>query len=137
MASSEDEQQQNASTTRIKHTVLVQWALQPPQLQLLRPIDILITTIHQAFPSPSLGVPSHDYFAKWRPIDPNSFMTNGIPNEDRLKKAVRKVRFFLHPDKLPQDLTEDQRFTCKLLWDVTNDAYEDYTKGKDDLDWIS
>jgi hypothetical protein len=80
---------------------------------------------------PALGVPGHEYFTKWRPI-----MSKEIADEELLKKAVRKVRFFLHPDKLPRDFSEEQNFTCKLLWDVTNDSYEDYKKGKEDLDWM-
>jgi hypothetical protein len=118
------------ATTRIKHTILIQWALQPPQLQLLRPIEALLTTIHQIFP-PALGLLAHDYFAKWKPIT-----SADTVDEEQLNKAVRKVRFFLHPDKLPRDFSEEQKFTCKLLWDVTNDSYEDYKKGKEDLDWM-
>jgi len=125
-----------AATTNIKHAILIQWALQPPQLHILRPIDILITTIHKVFP-PALGVAGHDYFGKWNPISPADIAdSSGKPDEDKMKKAVRKVRFFLHPDKLPHDFTEEQRFTCKLLWDVTNDAFEDFKKAKEDLDWI-
>jgi hypothetical protein len=120
----------HASIARIKHAILIHWALQPPQLQLLRPIEVLITTIHNVFP-PALGVPGHEYFTKWKPIT-----ASDISNEEQLNKTVRKVRFFLHPDKLPRDFSEEQHFTCKLLWDVTNDSYEDYKKGKEDLDWV-
>ena len=38
--------------------------------------------------------------------------------------AMRKIRFFLHPDKLPLDFTAEQSFLCKILWDVTCDAWE-------------
>jgi hypothetical protein len=125
-----------ANTTRIKHDILLQWALLPPQLQTLRPIDALITTIHNVFP-PALGVPGHEYFEKWKPIAPADIVgKTGHPDEEKMKKAVRKVRFFLHPDKLPHDLTDEQRFTCKLLWDVTSDAFEDYQKFNEELDWV-
>ena len=60
----------------------------------------------------------------------------GALDKDKLGKAVRKVRFFLHPDKLPRDLSDDQQFMCKLLWDVTNDAWEDYKKSLEELDWL-
>ncbi|KAG7373351.1 hypothetical protein IV203_034075 [Nitzschia inconspicua] len=129
MANQSDDGQ--ASTTRIKHAILIQWALQPPQLQLLRPIEDLITTMHQVFP-PALGVPEHEYFTRWKAIT-----SADISDGEKLKKVVRKeVRFFLHPDKLPHDFSEEQRFTCKLLWDIISDSYEDYEKGKEDLDWI-
>lgn len=62
------------------------------------------------------------------PTDSDSLLVLHTLDGDKLKKAVRKLRFFLHPDKLPKDLDPIQEFVCKLLWDVTNDAYEDYKK---------
>jgi hypothetical protein len=38
--------------------------------------------------------------------------------------AVRKVKFFLHPDKLPHDFNADQKFLCRTLWDITADSLE-------------
>jgi hypothetical protein len=132
----QNEDDGQATVTRIKHDLLIHWALQPPQLQMLRPVDVLVTTIHKVFP-PALGVATHDYFTKWKPIDHNGLLAgNGMPDEDKLKKAVRKVRFFLHPDKLPKDLTPEQQFMTKMLWDVTSDAWEEFEKSKEALDWI-
>jgi len=36
-------------------------------------------------------------------------------------KAVRKAKFFLHPDKLPKDLTDNQSTLFKTLWDVIHE----------------
>eukprot|EP00975_Prorocentrum_lima_P070415 12931840-Prorocentrum_lima.AAC.1 len=58
------------------------------------------------------------------------------PDETKLKKAVRKVRVFLHPDKLPRDLSTDQSFIARMLWDITSDSWEEFLKHKDELDWI-
>jgi hypothetical protein len=125
-----------AVITRIKHDILIHWALQPPQLQMLRPVDILITTIHNVFP-PALGVAGHDYFTKWTPIVPADVKgTNGLPDGEKLKKSVRKIRFFLHPDKIPRDLNDEQSFMIKMLWDITSDAWEEYQKQSEQLDWI-
>lgn len=125
-----------AAITKIKHGILIQWALQPPQLQMLRPVPALVTTIHNIFP-PAFGVAGHDYFSKWKPITRNEVTTaNGLPDDAKLKKMVRKIRFFLHPDKLPHDLNEEQKFMVKMLWDVTNDAWEEHQKSKEALDWI-
>jgi len=116
--------------------VLIQWCLQPPSMQVLKPVDELLCSIDGVFP-PSFGVPSHDYFQGWKPISQSELVSStGALEETKLKKLVRKVRFFLHPDKLPHDLTEDQSFLCKLLWDVINDAFEEYKKSKEDLDWM-
>ena len=32
--------------------------------------------------------------------------------------AVRKAKFFLHPDKLPKDLTDNQTLLFKTMWEV-------------------
>ena len=135
MANQRDDGQ--ATTTRIKHDILIHWALQPPQLQMLRPIDALVTSIHTVFP-PALGVPGHEYFTKWTPFTRNELVDdNGRPDDGKLKKAVRKLRFFLHPDKLPRDLSAEQKFMVKMLWDVTNDAWEEFHKRAEDLDWLN
>ena len=38
--------------------------------------------------------------------------------------AVRKLKFFLHPDKLPKDFHNDQIVLCRMLWDITADSWE-------------
>ncbi|KAL3795641.1 hypothetical protein HJC23_002048 [Cyclotella cryptica] len=130
---------QSATTLQIKRNILIHWALQPPNLNVLRPIDQLVTTIHTAMP-PAYGVSAHDYFAKFTPITRQELFTNDSmgnhPDETKLKKAVRKVRVFLHPDKLPRDLSADQSFMARMLWDITSDSWEEFLKHKDELDWI-
>ena len=100
----------------------------------MKPIPQLLCQIHTIFP-PSLGLAPHDYFQGWIPIGWQELVTTtttmaaGPPqswDSEKLQRAVRKVRFFLHPDKLPRDLDESQQFLCKLCWDVINDAYEDH-----------
>lgn len=135
MANQTDDDQMHG----IKHGVLTQWALQPPMLQVLRPIEGLLTTIHTVFP-PQFNIPSHQYFAKWKPIT-NGDVSLGAamgnrPDDEKLKKAVKKLRFFLHPDKLPRDFNKEQTFVCKMLWDITSDSWEDHKKKEEDLSWI-
>lgn len=131
-----DGEAQSAATLKIKRNILIHWALQPPNLNVLRPIDQLITTIHTAMP-PAYGVPTHDYFTKFTPITRHEILAPGNhPDETKLKKAVRKVRVFLHPDKLPRDLSADQSFMARMLWDITSDSWEEFLKHKDELDWI-
>jgi hypothetical protein len=130
---------QSAATLKIKRNILIHWALQPPNLNVLRPIDQLITTIHMAMP-PAYGVPTHDYFTKFTPISQHEILSGDAMgnhlDENKLKKAVRKVRVFLHPDKLPRDLSGDQSFMARMLWDITSDSWEEFLKHKDELDWI-
>lgn len=131
-------QDDEAAITNIKRNVLIAWALVPPQYNMLRPIDQLLSSIHTVFP-PFANVASHDYFSKWKPIAHSDLLIGSAmsgADEAKLKKAVRKLRVFLHPDKLPKELDSKQSFVCKMLWDVSNDAYEEFLKSKEDLDWI-
>jgi hypothetical protein len=132
----QDDGNGQAAITAIKHNILVHWALQPPMLQMLRPIDVLISTIHTVFP-PVFGVAGHDYFSTWQAVKREDLIGAGnYPVEEKLKKGVRKLRFFLHPDKLPRDLSDEQKFMCKMLWDITSDAWDEFEKHKEELDWI-
>jgi hypothetical protein len=118
-------------STELKREILLQWGLQPPDYQMLKRVEQLVATIQNVYP-PFSGVPAHSYFDGWKAVKAADFIRydgdNGIAellDFDKVKKAVRRVRVFLHPDKLPRDFTEAQIFVCKLLWDVTNDALED------------
>ena len=124
------QQDDNTTTTHIKHAILIHWALQPPMRQGLRKIEELITSIHAVFP-PAFGVPGHEYFSKWTPI-----VLSDVSDDDKLEKKVKKLRFFLHPDKLPKDLTADQSFMVRMLWDIISDALEEHKRQKEELNWI-
>lgn len=121
--------------TALKHNVLLHWALVPPHYQVLKPVPHLLCQIHTVFP-PCFGVVAHEYFAGFEPISWPDLVLPTTTNQaqvsswdpSKVKKAVRTIRFFLHPDKLPRDLNGLQQFLCKLLWDVVNDANEDYLK---------
>ena len=41
-----------------------------------------------------------------------------------IPQANRKIKVLLHPDKLPRDLSEQQLFVSKMLWDILADAWE-------------
>jgi len=135
----DEEEAEQAAITELKRNVLINWALQPPNYNALRPIHNLVCSIHNVYP-PAFNVKGHSYFAKWKPVTESDLQISaamgGTPDEEKLKKAVRKIRFFLHPDKLPKDLDEFQQFMCKMLWDVTSDAWEEHNKKNEELDWI-
>lgn len=123
----------------IKHGLLIHWALMPPMLQVLRPIEDLITSIHTVFP-PIFGVPGHEYFTRWTAVNYDEIShgrsMGNRPDDAKLKKVMRKLRFFLHPDKLPKDLSTEQTFMCKMLWDVVSDAEAEHKKKEEELGWI-
>ena len=137
MATSDDDDVDETNFTELKRQIIVGWALQPPNMAALRPIDQLLQSVQDVYP-PFNNVPAHSYFEGWQEITHQDLMcASGALDEKKLSKAVRKLRFFLHPDKLPRDLTEEHHFMVKLLWDVTNDAWEDYKKVKEELDWMN
>ena len=95
-----------------------------------------MVSIHQVLP-PRFGVPSHAYFGKWTPLVVNDLWTDGSRlDENALKKSIRKVKAFLHSDKLPSDFSDSQKFVCQLLWDVILDAENEYKKKVEELDWV-
>jgi hypothetical protein len=120
---------------RIRHGILVEWALQPPAMQSLRPIHHLISSIHTVFP-PKFGVPLHEHFQKWTIVTLPELMSGAQPDDEKLKKVVRKLRLWLHPDKLPREFSEEHQFMCKMLWDITSDAFEDHKKREEELGWM-
>jgi len=115
-------------TSNIKRNILTRWALHPPSCHDLRPIEVLLSTLDVVLP-PAFGVKAHIYFCKWKPIARDDLMTLSRVEEEKLKRAVRKVRFFLHPDKLPPDFTEEQQMVCKMVWDIISDAWERHKSG--------
>jgi len=135
MAAGGDESQTKTQLQTIKHGVLVEWALQPPAMQILRPIESLVTSIHTVFP-PKFGVAGHEHFSKWKVVAMPEVMSGAQPDDEKLKKVVKKLRFLLHPDKLPRDFSEEQQFMCRMLWDITHDAFEDHKKKEEELGWM-
>jgi hypothetical protein len=126
----------SSSTTDLKRKIIVGWGLRPDR-QGLKPINELLRTIQTVFP-PANDLPSHSYFDGWTPItDAEMLDYAGSIDEKMLIKVVRKLRFFLHPDKLPRDLTDEQQFVCKLLWDMINDSWAEYEKASEELDWMN
>ena len=88
-----------------------------------RPLQQLLVTVPQTFPPTNTNVEPHEYFSKWKTFDEEAFADeSGDELKELLKRAVRKAKFFLHPDKLPKDLTENQTLLFKTIWDVLQDS---------------
>uniref|UniRef100_A0A7S3LGM9 PH domain-containing protein n=1 Tax=Amphora coffeiformis TaxID=265554 RepID=A0A7S3LGM9_9STRA len=108
----------------IKQGVLVQWALQPPMFRSLRPVAVLLSTIHLVFP-PKFGITEHTHFRKWKVLQMSDLCdTNGQPVDAKLEKARRRLSLVLHEDKYPADFSNEHQVLCKLLWAVINDAFD-------------
>ena len=61
----------------------------------------------------------HEYYSRWKEFSEDAFNDeSGDELNELLKRAVRKAKFFLHPDKIPKELTENQALLFKTVWDV-------------------
>jgi hypothetical protein len=85
-------------------------------------------------------VSGHEYFTKWTVIAHDEILQGSVlgnrPEDAKLKKAMRKLQFFLHPNKLPRDLSEKQSFMCKILWDIISNTKAEHNKKEEELGWI-
>ena len=102
--------------------VMQRWSHQPSDYKRYHSLQHLLVTVPDTFPPTNSKVGSHEYFAKWKTLDSGAFddVSDDELNE-LLKRAVRKAKFFLHPDKLPKDLTDNQTLLFKTIWDVLQD----------------
>mmetsp|Transcript_43250 Transcript_43250/g.90883 ORF Transcript_43250/g.90883 Transcript_43250/m.90883 type:complete len:177 (+) Transcript_43250:1052-1582(+) len=126
----EEQEQRNHHHHRDTHqskysdpSVLERWSHQPPDYKRPHSLQRILVTVPETFPPTNTKVEHHDYFEKWKTFDKEAFEDeSGDELKELLKRAVRKAKFFLHPDKLPNDLTENQREVFETLWNVIQDA---------------
>ena len=103
--------------TQLSKALEETWSKKSSANQPLLPLPELLATIHTTFGL----VDTHPYWAKFHPLARDALM-GGDANV--LKKAVRKIRLLLHPDKLPSDLNQMQQCLCRDLWDVVAQAWD-------------
>lgn len=99
------------------------WSHQPPDYKKMNPMGTLLVTVPTLFPATNDFVEDHEYFDKWKEFSEDAFEgETGDDLKNLLKRAARKAKFFLHPDKLPNDLTEAQTTLFRSIWDVIQDS---------------
>jgi hypothetical protein len=112
----------NRSNSRSNKMTLAQvikhWSHQPPNFNSLNPLQDLLVNMPTIFPPINIKVENHEYFQKWNCLSREAFTGDDDEVQAVMKRAVRRSKLFLHPDKLPQDLTENQTFLFKSIWDV-------------------
>jgi hypothetical protein len=107
------------NSTTLVTAVHSNWAKQPPNFATTKPLEELLSTIDSTFKL----VPNHEYFSnKFQPFSSTALSSGSV---DVLKRAVRKMRFFLHPDRLPKDFNEQQSILCRTLWDVISESWDE------------
>merc|ERR1719491_570021 len=99
--------------------VIQAWSHQPPDYDTMQPLATLLVSVpNKLFHPTNIFVESHEYFEKWTVISAEAFSENGDELSTLLKRAMKKVKLFLHPDKLPRDLTDDQTLLLTTMWEV-------------------
>lgn len=89
----------------------------------LRSLETLLVEIPILFPPTNTFVEEHEYFGKFKEFSADAFAgETGDELNELLTRAVRKTKFFLHPDKLPKDLTANQSLVIKSIWDVVQES---------------
>merc|ERR1712194_464934 len=86
-----------------------QWAFLSPDTSELNPLAELLVTVTDTFPPNNETVEPHDYLSKWRPLAEDVFDECGDDElRDLLKRSLKKMKMFLHPDYVPSNLTDRQ-----------------------------
>jgi hypothetical protein len=99
--------------------IIQRWSHKEPDCKKMNTLQDLLCTVPSIFPPSNAKVEPHEYFSKWKVFSEEAFSgSSGDELDELLKRAVRKTKFFLHPDKLPNDLTESQTLLFKTMWDV-------------------
>ena len=103
--------------------VIQQWSRQPPSYKKLKPLETLLVDVPNLFPPTNTFVETHEYYFKWKEFSEDAFSgESGDELKELLRRASRKSKLFLHPDKLPNDLTENQDVLFKAIWNVIQES---------------
>ncbi|KAK1733946.1 hypothetical protein QTG54_015473 [Skeletonema marinoi] len=106
--------------------IIQRWSHKAPDNKRLNTLQELLCTVPSVFPPTNTKVEPHDYFGKVPNFSEEAFSGNsGDDLNQLLKRAVRKMKFFTHPDKLPEDLTDNQTLLFKTIWDVIQEQEAD------------
>jgi hypothetical protein len=119
--------QYNRSPKRSKPKDLAEaiqrWSHVPPDWKRLKPMAKLLVNVPILFPATNEFVEDHAHFDKWKDFSEDAFAgVSGDELKNLLKRAAKKAKLFLHPDKLPNDLTENQTLLFKSIWDVIHES---------------
>eukprot|EP00984_Skeletonema_dohrnii_P029895 scaffold20854_cov126-Skeletonema_dohrnii-CCMP3373.AAC.4 len=101
--------------------VIQRWSHQPPKYKKLNSMQDLLVNMPMLFPPTNHAVEAHEYFQKWKCLSREAFTGEGEELNSLLKRAARRSKLFLHPDKLPKDLTKSQTILFQAIWDVVQE----------------
>jgi len=99
------------------------WSREAPGYTKMKPLEDLLVSVPELFPPTNLFVESHEHFFKWKAFSYDAFIgESGDELKALLKRASRKSKLFLHPDKIPTDLTPCQETLFKSMWEILQES---------------
>ena len=101
-------------------TLVKNWAHEGTKL---RPLPTLLFEVSVLLSPENHLVEYPEYFDKWKILHRDEFKDdNGSVDDQKVSKVAKKCKLFLHPDKWPQDLDDDQRLLLQSIWDVLQES---------------
>jgi hypothetical protein len=98
-------------------SVIKKWSNEPDGK--LRPLQMLLFEAPVLLPPNNPLVEHHEYFDKWKTLHRDAFKDGeGMDTDAMVVKVARRCKVFLHPDKWPTDLSDDQKFLLQSIWDT-------------------
>ena len=96
------------------------WSHKAPDYKKMNDLQDLLCTVRSILPPINTKVEPHDYFSKVPVFSKQAFgcISGDEELNELLKRAMRRMKFFVHPDNLPTDLTESQTVLFGAMWDV-------------------
>lgn len=100
-----------------------QWSRVAPSYKKLKPLEVLLVDVPKLFPPTNRFCESHEHFLKWKAFSEDAFIgESGDELKELLRRASRKSKLFMHPDKLPKELTPSQDTLLKSMWEIIQES---------------
>ena len=89
----------------------------------LRPLPTLLFEVSVLLSPENPFIEYPEYFDKWKIVHRDEFKDDtGSVDDQLVSKIAKKCKLFLHPDKWPQDLDDDQKLLLQSIWDVFQES---------------
>ena len=115
--------QSSTSGPKDLEDTIKQWSRKAPDYTKLKPMEDILVGVPELFPPNNPFVESHEHFFKWKEFSADAFIgESGDELKALLKRASRKSKLFMHPDKIPNDCTPSQETLFKSMWEILQES---------------
>lgn len=115
--------QSSSSGPKDLEDTIKQWSRIAPSYFKLKPMQDLLVGVPELFPPTNPFVKSHEHFCKWKEFSKDAFIgESGDELKALLKRASRKSKLFMHPDKIPKDITPCQETLFTSMWEILQES---------------